>query len=63
LLGVIRVLTRDTDGLGLGELLLTVLGEEVVLDVDELALLVDPFEGVATVTVVGVLPRRSKVAS
>lgn len=37
LLGVVGVLAGDTDGFGLGELLLAVLCEEVVFDVDEVA--------------------------
>jgi len=52
LLGVVRVLTRDADGFRLSELLLAVLGNEVVLDVDKFALLVDPLECVATIAVV-----------
>jgi hypothetical protein len=39
LLGVIWVLAGDADGFGLGKLLLAVLGDEVVLDVDEFAVL------------------------
>jgi hypothetical protein len=39
LLGVVGVLARDADGFGLGELFLAMLCEEVVLDVDELAVL------------------------
>lgn len=50
--GVVRVLTRDADGFRLSELLLAVLGNEVVLDVDKFALLVDPLECVATIAVV-----------
>jgi hypothetical protein len=35
----------------LGELLLAMLGDEMVLDVDELALSIDPLESVATIAV------------
>ena len=42
LLAVVGVLARRADGFGLGELLLSVLCQEVVFDVDKLALLVDP---------------------
>jgi hypothetical protein len=51
LLGVVGVLAGDADGFGLGELFLAVLGDEVVFDPDELAVLVYPFEGVAAVAV------------
>lgn len=47
-LGVVRVLTTKAVGLLASELLGPTLGKEVVLDVDELSLGVDPFEGVAT---------------
>lgn len=50
-LRIVGVLTRNANGLWLGELLLAVLGEEVVLDVHELAGLVYPLEGVAAVAV------------
>ena len=42
LLTVVGVLARRADGFGFGELLLSVLCEEVVFNVDKLALLVDP---------------------
>lgn len=51
-LGVIRVLTAHVDGLSVGELLLVVLCDEVIFDVDDLALLVYPLESVTSVTVV-----------
>ena len=51
LFGVVWVLAGDADGFGLGQLLLAVLGDEVVFDPDEFAVLVDPFEGVAAVAV------------
>lgn len=52
LLGLVRVDSRHLDGLVSGKLLLAVLGDEVVLNVDELALLVDPLESVTAVAVV-----------
>jgi len=42
LLGVVWVLARDADGFWLGELFLAMLGNKVVLDVDEFAFFVDP---------------------
>ena len=42
LLGVVWVLARSHDGFGFGELLLAVGGEEVILDVDEFTLRVNP---------------------
>jgi hypothetical protein len=50
-LGVVRVFATHARGFFLSELLLPVLGDEVVLDVDKLALGVDPFECVAAVSV------------
>ena len=44
LLGVIGIFSGDTDRFGLRELLLAMLGDEVVLDVDEFALVVDPIK-------------------
>jgi hypothetical protein len=51
-LGVIRILPTDLDGLIGCELVLTVLGQEVILDVDKLSLLVDPLESMAPITVI-----------
>lgn len=51
-LAVIRILTRDANGFRLGELLLSMLRDEVVFDVHKLALLVDPLESVASISVV-----------
>lgn len=51
-LRVVGVLTAHLCGLLLCELLLAVLGDEVVFDIDEPALSVDPLEGVATIAVV-----------
>jgi hypothetical protein len=50
-LGVVRILTTHARGFLLSELLLTVLGDEMILDVDELALGIDPLEGVAAIAV------------
>jgi len=50
-LGVVRVLATKTVCLLTSELLLTVLGEEGVLDVHKLALGIHPLESVATVSV------------
>lgn len=51
-LRVVRILAAHLRCLLLGELLLAVLGDEVILDVDKLSFLVDPLEGVATVAVI-----------
>lgn len=51
LLGVVRVFTTDAVGFLPGELLLALLGDEVVLDVDKAAVGVNPLEGVATISV------------
>ena len=50
-LGVVRVLATKTVRLLTSELLLTVLGEEGVLDIHKLALGIHPLEGVAPVSV------------
>jgi len=42
LLGIVWILSRDANGFWLGELLLAMLGDEVVLDVNELALRINP---------------------
>ena len=42
LLGIVWVLARDPGCLGLTKLLLPMLGQEVILDVDEFAVFVDP---------------------
>jgi hypothetical protein len=51
-LGVVRILTTHLCSLFLCKLLLTVLRNEMVLDVDKFALSIDPLEGVASVAVV-----------
>lgn len=68
LLGVIGVLPTNTDSLRLGELLLTMLGDEVILDIHKFSVLVDPFERVAAVAVLvdpaiynGLVSRESKM--
>lgn len=50
--GVVRILTTHLNGFLVCELLLTVLCDEVILDVDEFTVLVDPFESVTAVAVV-----------
>lgn len=49
-LAVVWVLARDADSFWLGELLLAMLGNEVVFDVDKLALLVHPLESMTAVS-------------
>ena len=61
LLGVIWVLTADLCCLWVGKLLLSMLGNEMVLDVDKAAILIDPLEGVATISVVETPALRSSV--
>lgn len=51
LLGVVRVFTTNAVGLLPSELLLSLLGDEVVFDVDKAAICVDPLESVATISV------------
>ena len=50
--GVVGVDAAHFDGFFVGELFGAVLSAEVVFDVDELAVFVDPFEGVAAEAVV-----------
>lgn len=49
-LGVIGVLARHADRLAPRELLLAAVGEEVILDVDELPVIVDPIGGYSAYT-------------
>ena len=51
-LGVVGIFTAHLHSFTVCELLLAVLGDEVVLDVDKLSVGVNPFEGVAAVAVV-----------
>ena len=51
-LGIVRILTTHLCSLFLCELLLTMLRNEVVLDVDKFALSIDPLESVASIAVV-----------
>ena len=41
-LGIVRILTGNSDCFGLRELFLTMLRQEMILDIDKLALFVDP---------------------
>lgn len=60
-LGIIWITAAHSNSLGIGKLLLAVLGEEGVLDVHELTLLVDPLERVAAVAMVVSPANRSAV--
>lgn len=51
-IGVIGVFTTHLHGFAVGELLLAMLGDEVIFDVDELSICIDPFKGVAAVAMV-----------
>lgn len=62
-LGVVRIFTAHLCGLLLRELFLAVLCDEMVFDVNKLALCVDPLESVATVAVIETPTLRSAVVA
>lgn len=62
-LGLVRVSAAHGNGFLVGERLLSVLGNEVILDVDEFAVLIHPLEGMAAISMVEAPALRSSMVA